>query len=169
MVRTAAQASAGSVRIVMVSSEGFSMHPKGGIVFDKLKTSCADIGGLLGTGWTCYGQSKLANILYAAELARRYPEIVSTSIHPGVAGTELYDSLNFAIKILSWVANLGHIMTPAEGARNQLWAATADKAEVKSGAYYEPVGVLGTGDKESSSEELARELWEWTEKELETF
>jgi NAD(P)-dependent dehydrogenase (short-subunit alcohol dehydrogenase family) len=169
MVHAAEQAPAGSVRIVLVSSEGFGLHPKGGIVFDKLKTTCADIGGPMGTGWTCYGQSKLANILYAAELARRYPTIVSTSIHPGVVGTELYDKLNIAIKALSWIANWGHILTPAEGARNQLWAATAGKAEVKNGAYYEPTAILGKGDKDSNSEELAAKLWEWTEKELETF
>lgn len=57
----------------------------------------------------------------------------------------------------------------AEGARNQLWAATADKAAVVNGGFYEPVGVLGTHSGESQNEQLAGELWEWTQKELEGY
>ena len=36
-----------------------------------------------------YGQSKLGNILLANELARRHPQIMSNSVHPGVIKTEL--------------------------------------------------------------------------------
>jgi hypothetical protein len=41
-----------------------------------------------------------------------------------------------------------------------------DKDKMQNGAYYEPVGVLGKLDKEAESKDLAVEVWEWTEKEL---
>jgi hypothetical protein len=53
---------------------------------------------------------------------------------------------------------------------NQLWAATAPKRhsvrEVISGTYYEPVGVAGELTAAAKNDELANELWEWTQKEL---
>ncbi len=47
----------------------------------------------------------------------------------------------------------GQLKTPAEGAWNQLWAATA--IGVSGGEYYEPVGIAG--------KKLSAELWNWTE------
>lgn len=57
-------------------------------------------------------------------------------------------------------------ITLEEGVQNGLWAATADKAEVSSGAFYEPVGKIGVETKASKNYELARKLWEWTQAEL---
>jgi len=68
------------VRIVLLTSTGWRGHPKGGINFAGLKTT-QDFGAF--GPWIRYGQSKLANIVYAAELARRYPSIISISVHPG--------------------------------------------------------------------------------------
>lgn len=51
-----------------------------------------------------------------------------------------------------------------EGAKNGLWAATAESVE--SGRYYEPVGVLGRGSGGSRDGEAGKELWEWTDGEL---
>ena len=74
-----------------------------------------------------YGQSKLANILYAAELARRYPQITSLSIHPGVISTGLVGNLSTLNKVFVYVTNLGKLTAPSDGIQNQLWAATGDK------------------------------------------
>ena len=43
------------------------------------------------------------------------------------------------------------------------------KGFVVNGAFYEPVGVPGKHMRMSADEDLARKLWEWTEKELEDF
>lgn len=65
---------------------------------------------------------------------------------------------------------LGHeLLTPEEGARNSMWAATAPRKEVLSGIYYDPIGVAGKGPRASMDRDLAVELWEWTEKELNKF
>lgn len=54
-----------------------------------------------------------------------------------------------------------------EGAYNTLWAATsADKNSLQSGGAYEPVGKPISPTKQSADKALAKELWDWTEKEL---
>jgi len=122
--------------------------------------------------WTFsrYGRSKLANILFAAELSRSYPSVLSCSIHPGGVSTPVTrgfeasypKSAKVLLKLMSWFLN-----TVQVGARNQLWAATAEG--VRSGAYYTPVGVEGGDSKLARDCEgtAAKELWVWTEKELE--
>ncbi|KAM0803832.1 hypothetical protein BDR22DRAFT_923125 [Usnea florida] len=61
-------ASHGDAHIIFVASEGFRMPPFGGIVFPQLR-SPQNIT-ILGR-WLRYGQSKLANVVYASELAKR--------------------------------------------------------------------------------------------------
>ena len=152
------------VRIIILTSVGFRGHPSGGITFKDLRTT-QDTG--VAAPWIRYGQSKLANILYAAELARRYPRITSLSVHPGVVKTGLVENLSLANRALIHITNIGRIKTVQEAALNQLWAATGDKAKIANGGFYEPVGVPSKKhDKQSKSEELAKQLWEWTEKEL---
>ncbi|TVY83326.1 putative oxidoreductase [Lachnellula suecica] len=93
MLKTAAIPGA-DVRIVCLSSDGWASHPRGGIKFSELKTVQE---GFYGAGIR-YGQSKLANVVYAAELARRYPSITTVSIHPGVINTGLVTSLPYMRK-----------------------------------------------------------------------
>lgn len=164
MQRTASQTGS-DVRIVNVSSAAhlFAMGP--GIHFDKLKTSAADT-----STSALYGQSKLANVLHARELARRYPQILSTSIHPGRVETNLtnvmFDGNGFNGRFQKVFDSLAGQLTVQQGALTQLFAATWKRADVKNGAYYAPVGKENAGSKNSRNEELAKKLWEWTEKEL---
>jgi NAD(P)-dependent dehydrogenase (short-subunit alcohol dehydrogenase family) len=155
----------GDARIVILTSLGFQLHPTpAGILFDTLKTP-QDLG-MAGT-WKRYGQSKLANVLTARELARLYPQLTSVAIHPGVVGTDLVGKLGWANKLLVTVANPRGLLTPVQGAYNQVWAATVEKSKLKNGAWYEPVGQPGSRDtSRSKDDELAKRLWEWTEKEL---
>lgn len=61
----------------------------------------------------------------------------------------------------------GGYLTPQQGAYNEIWAATADAAIVKSGEMYEPVGVITKQlNKDCESEVLAEELWKWTNEQL---
>jgi NAD(P)-dependent dehydrogenase (short-subunit alcohol dehydrogenase family) len=151
---------------------GHRGHPSGGIQFDKLKTTHGDIFFILGR-WIRYGQSKLANLLYARAYAEHHPSIVSVSIHPGVSATGLVTSLGFFDRWFVYVTNIGNMLTPEQCAWNQQWAATArlgkDDGEVESGTYYEPVGAKGRLVRSAADDELASKLWEWTEKELEGF
>lgn len=83
MMKTAGGSSPAVVRIVNVSSDGHAkLPPKEGIVFDDVNIPS-------GSPWTRYGQSKLANVLHAQALARRYGErgIMAVSLHPGTVRT----------------------------------------------------------------------------------
>lgn len=51
--------------------------------------------------------------------------------------------------MLVYVTNLGNVMTPVEGAYNQLWATTNEKGNLVNGEIYVPIGVLGIHDKVS--------------------
>lgn len=87
---TAAKPNSKDVRVVWLTSIGYRGHPRGGILLDKVRTPQADIFPVMG-GWVRYGQSKLANLLYARAYAKYHPNITSVSVHPGVSYTNLVD------------------------------------------------------------------------------
>lgn len=152
-------------RIIILTSQGFLLHPCEGIVFEDLKTE-QDF--RVGGPWRRYAQSKLANLLYARELARRYPRILSVAIHPGVVATDLVGNTSVLEKAAVYATNFGKVLRPAEGAYNQCWAATVVREKIVGGVYYEPVGKVMESrlDAVAKDEGLARRLWEWTDEEL---
>jgi retinol dehydrogenase-12 len=163
-----AKDSGADVRVVSLSSIGHVSTSWNGIEFGQLKGEMKWYPSLVR-----YAQSKLANILFIRELARRYPSITAVAVHPGVVDTELWRTMFSGWMGLGGLLNSGKriFYTSVEGgAKNQLWAATAKsgegKGEVKSGEYYTPVGAPGNGSWQSQDMSLAGKLWEWTEKEL---
>lgn len=165
MLKTAEKPGA-DVRIVSNTSLGFKGHPSSGIDFANVRTTQETP--VIGH-WIRYGQSKLANILYASEIARRYPRITSTSVHPGVINTGLVTDLGLANKAFVWATTWWKMVPVKEGVKNQLWAATVGKDGIANGGYYEPVGIPGAHDKLSKDSKLAGELWDWTQKALEGY
>ncbi|TDZ30493.1 putative oxidoreductase [Colletotrichum spinosum] len=161
------------VRIVNLTSVGYQGHPRDGISFATLNT--AQAGPPIIGEWIRYGQSKLANILFTAELARRYPSITSVAIHPGVVDTGLVTDqsrLNRVFVYLPQKIMGAQVLTPAQGCWNQVWAAAAaDKNELVNGAFYMPVGNLANDklDSHATDVELAAELWRWTDNALAGF
>lgn len=165
MLKTAEEPGS-DVRVVTLSSGSHNRAPKGGVLFETLHNASS-----AGSGLGRYGQSKLGNILYSKELARRYPSITAVSVHPGVVDTDLTASMlkhSFIMRIIFPVARrIIGVVTIEQGALNPVWAATA--AEVESGTYYEPVGKKSSGSKLSRDMALAQKLWEWVEKELASY
>lgn len=156
MLKTAASAPADSVRIVNISSDGHYNAIAPGIHFDDLN---------IVNNWTRYAQSKLANILHANALAKRYPSILSVAVTPGVVQTSIFEKMNSPVlNVLLMMFGWAYLVTIPEGCKNQLWAATAPGVE--RGFYYSPVGVKGFGSKFARDEALEDKLWEWTEAEL---
>jgi NAD(P)-dependent dehydrogenase (short-subunit alcohol dehydrogenase family) len=168
LLNTAKQPSA-DVRIVFLTSEGYALHPFGGILFASLRTPQSNIG-LLGP-WQRYGQSKLALMLYARELARRYGEqgILAVSVHPGTFNTGLVGGLGWGQRAFIWGTNLGRLGDEKDMACNCCWAATAERDRIENGGFYKPVGVRGKKVRDNENEVLAGKLWEYTEKELEAY
>jgi retinol dehydrogenase-12 len=160
MMLKVATSEADPVRIINVSSEGYSHIGAPGIHFYSLKDANA-----WGGSWTRYAQSKLANILHVKALAKRYPAILSVSVHPGTVNTDIFNKMNsMVLKVMLTLVGWAVLSSVEDGAKNQLWAATSK--DVRSGVYYTPVGVKNSGNRFSEDDELADELWEWTEAEL---
>ncbi|KAK8055706.1 hypothetical protein PG993_000933 [Apiospora rasikravindrae] len=120
--------------------------------------------------WVRYCNSKLANLLYARELARRHPKLLCFSVHPGVVSTGLVTDLRLSDRLFVQMTNIGKIITPEQGAFNHLWAVSAPRESIEPGGFYEPVGVLSSekGVKAKDAK-YASQLWDYTEKELEKF
>lgn len=152
----------GDVRIVSLSSTAHQRGPQEGIDFGSLKMAAASNMG----PYIRYGQSKLANVLFVRQLAKLYPQFTVVAVHPGVVKTGLVSGtsgLPFLTRILATLAS--YFFTPVDqGARNQLWASVSKN--VKSGEYYEPVGISGRSCALGKDDDLAKALWDWTEREL---
>ena len=158
---TTASEPSSDVRIVNLSSLGHAMPPKGGLDLANAKSDMSSI-----STWVRYGQSKLANILFTRELAQRYPTIKSMACHPGAIDTGLSQPFR---NQHPWLATLVgpvrlFLNTAKDGALTQLFLATSPNA--KSGQYYIPTAKENAGSKYSQDMQLARELWDWTEKEV---
>lgn len=158
-------------RVVTVSSNA---HKFGAIFWDDLQ------GERRYNRWRRYGQSKLANLLFANELGRRSAArgwgITSAAAHPGYAATHLQSSgpalggslfsvLNVAaMKVTNLVAQSDEM-----GALPSLYAAT--EPGIESGDYVGPSGIaeqrgypkLVHTTREARSEEDAKRLWEVSE------
>ncbi|KAL3486064.1 retinol dehydrogenase [Aspergillus germanicus] len=120
--------------------------------------------------WARYGHSKLANVLHSKELAKRYPDILSVSLHPGTVKTNLSAgpiSSTPLYRLIKPLVELG-APGPRKGAANILFAAVAPtlKSESDNGAYLLPVGKVSRTSKAGSDPKMAEDLWEWTEKAL---
>ncbi|KAL0932794.1 retinol dehydrogenase [Colletotrichum truncatum] len=151
------------VRVVFLSSAAEGWAPKDTYQLDKLKTKMPETASRFR-----YGISKVANIHYAAALAERNPEIKVVSVHPGVVDTNLAESIinnsNFLIGMVVYLGTKVVAVSPQKGALNQLWASFSP--DVKSGAFYHPVGVSGKGTRLSEDKNKREQLWKWTEDEL---
>jgi NAD(P)-dependent dehydrogenase (short-subunit alcohol dehydrogenase family) len=150
------------VRVISLSSIGHNLAPGFETMLnqDELKMCNTN---------ARYGASKAANILFAAELARRYPSLTAVSVHPGIIVTDLYAATSASNPIAALAVKLlGLIATKVEqGAWNQLWAAVgAKKGDLVNGAYYTPVGIVKLRNRYVVDQKMGRRLWEWTETEL---
>jgi NAD(P)-dependent dehydrogenase (short-subunit alcohol dehydrogenase family) len=83
-----------------------------------------------------YGQSKLANVLFTKELARRLPPkpVSANSVHPGVVATGIGNK--GGIGGLVWSAIKPFMIGPEQGAVNSLFVATSPDIEGISGAFF---------------------------------
>ena len=81
-----------------------------------------------------YGTSKLCNILFTRELARRAPELHANCFHPGVVRTGFGKNENSLIKLGTTLA-APFLRSPKRGARSLVWLATSDGAATLTGDY----------------------------------
>jgi len=116
-------------RIVNVSSRGHYRARKG-IDWDALRKPTATVSAL-----PEYGVSKLCNVLYAKELARRLAgtKVTTYSLHPGGVATDIWQRRLGAFAILL----RPFLITNEQGARTQVRCATDPGLASESGLYYD--------------------------------
>ena len=119
-------------RVVVVASNAHRRASAAGIEFDNLS-------GARGySPMRAYGQSKLANILFTRELARRLGSGGQTAncLHPGVIATNLMRTVPLVGRVAMSLATPLVLKTAAEGAATQCYLATNPAVAGVTGAYF---------------------------------
>jgi NAD(P)-dependent dehydrogenase (short-subunit alcohol dehydrogenase family) len=138
-------------RVVTTSSAAHAMA--------RLELDDLDAGGR----WSAmrqYGVTKLANILFTRELARRARDrgVVATCFHPGAVGSEFGQDdpgiMRFGMRLAK-----RFLRTPAQGADSGIWLATAPEAASLSGQYVVDRRVK-TPRGQGTDDRLAAALWD---------
>jgi NAD(P)-dependent dehydrogenase (short-subunit alcohol dehydrogenase family) len=146
---------AGESRVVNVSSIGH--YRATGIDWDAVRKPTATT-----TAFHEYCVSKLANVLFTRELAKRWPPSVHTyALHPGRVASDVWRRVPWGVRHVMKL----FMISNEEGAKTTLYCATSDEVGAQTGRYYEECK-----EKEASQvardDALAAELWErsaaWT-------
>ena len=110
-------------------------------------------------GFSMYGRTKLANLLFTRELARRLEGdgITANALHPGVVATSLLLNGFPPIKLFR-----RFLRTPEQGADTAVWLASSPEVDGVTGRYFidrRPVEP----SRAARDDESARRLWRWSE------
>ena len=114
-------------------------------------------------GFERYGQTKLANILFTRELARRLEGtgVSATCFHPGLVATG-FNRNNGLLMDLGMTMLRPVARSPEKGAETLVWLATSpEAASVNGGYYFDKEHVLPSA--EAQNMDTARRLWEVSE------
>jgi retinol dehydrogenase-12 len=141
-------------RIVNVASEA---HHRGSLVFDDL------MGEKKYAGWFAYSASKLANILFTAELARRLEgtNVTTHSLHPGVIASGFARNNDGFVGFLAKLAS-PFLMSSEDGAKTTIFLATDPSVAGTSGLYFSKCKPK-TPSREARDASVARRLWDVSE------
>lgn len=152
-------------RIVNVSSEAHRYSYREGIRFDKLNHQEGY------NKWLAYGQSKLANLLHANELARRLKEdgveITVNSLHPGVVTTNLFRHFGVSGGNLGvfegFLGTLGKLVfkNVQQGASTTCYLALHPQLKGTTGAYFADNNMAKASGKAGDTD-LAKKLWDFS-------
>jgi NAD(P)-dependent dehydrogenase (short-subunit alcohol dehydrogenase family) len=142
-------------RVINTASDA---HRRGRLDFDDLQ-SARDYRGL-----SAYGRSKLCNILYTRELARRWAGtgITANSLHPGFVATRFGDQSGGLLSYGIRLAKLFAISTE-KGAETLVFLASSPEVATISGGYFYK-GQLALPTRKAQDDEAARRLWAETER-----
>jgi len=108
-----------------------------------------------------YGTSKLCNIMFTRELARRAPELRANCFHPGVVRTGFGKNEGGLMKLALSIAG-PFLRSPAAGARSLVWLATDPASAALDGDYVVDEKVV-TPSAQACDDVLAAGLWEKSE------
>ncbi|MCS7080818.1 MAG: SDR family NAD(P)-dependent oxidoreductase [Chloracidobacterium sp.] len=144
-------------RVVNVSSRAHRFVT--GVDFDDLQFERKPYAAM-----TAYGQSKLMNILFSHELARRLDGtgVTSNCLHPGGVASNFADNTSGWFRLTARVLKWAFGISPARGAETSLYLATAAEAAGVSGQYFERCRPAPTSAAANDPAAQAR-LWQVSE------
>jgi retinol dehydrogenase-12 len=136
-------------RVVSTASDA---HEGGRLDLDDLQSETSY------SAMRVYGTSKLCNILFTRELAKRCPQLRANCFHPGTVRTGFGKNDNGIWKVLTTLG-APFFRSPERGARSLVWLATSEDGGRLTGEYVENEEVTQPSAA-ARDEELARGLWE---------
>ena len=144
---------AGSARVVSTASEA---HRRAQLDFDRLQQQ---------KGSTGYGNTKLCNILFTRELARRIAgsSVTATCLHPGFVATRFGDNAGTAMRTGLAIAKRLFALSPEEGAKTMVYLASSPQVGGHNGGYYDRCAPA-VPSQQAQSDADARRLWELSAK-----
>lgn len=118
--------------------------------------------------WDAYYQSKLANVLFTRELAKRLngTDVTANSLHPGVVQTELLSSLTWVDRLL--IPPPIFMKTPKSGAQTSIMLAVDPNLANVTGKYFADCAIASESW-EARSNELATWLWDESDRVIQSF
>lgn len=142
--------SAAAARIVNVASK--SHYAAKGIDFAALQKPTRSV-----TGLPEYEVSKLANLLFTSELARRLGPsgVHSYALHPGVVASDIWRRIPWGLRSLAKLLMISN----EEGAKTSLYCATSPEVADHDGRYYDKCREKKPS-RLARDAELAKQLWE---------
>jgi NAD(P)-dependent dehydrogenase (short-subunit alcohol dehydrogenase family) len=119
-----------------------------------------------GRGFTRYGESKLANIMFTRELARRLDGtgVTTYCFHPGVVATG-FNRNNGAMMTAAMMMIAPFVRSPRKAAQTLVWLADSPDVSKQSGGYYEDRAVA-VSSRQAQDPALAKRLWEVSEEQI---
>lgn len=143
-------------RVVVVASRNH-LRAKDGIDYDAVTRPTATRVGLHE-----YDVSKLANVLFAKELARRYADegLHAYALNPGAVASDVWRRIPAPLRAI--FVRLRKMKTNEEGAETSIFCATAPLEDLVDGGYYQDC-ALSKENPIASDPEAAAELWERSE------
>lgn len=140
-----------------VVSTASTAHNFGRLDFDDLQSARAY------SAFRTYGLSKLCNILWTRELARRLEgaEVTANCIHPGGVNTGFGDNASGALKLLFGLGKR-FMLTPAQGADTLIYLVSSPEVAGRTGGYWAK-RVMIQPSSAARSAANARRLWEISE------
>ena len=137
-------------RVVNTASNA---HRRAGLDFDDLQSAHGY------SGFKAYGRSKLANILFTRELARRLAGagVTANCLHPGFVATRFGDQTGGLLSSVVRIAKIFAISSD-EGAETLVYLASSPEVDHVSGAYFYQCRPA-TPTKEAQDDTAAQRLW----------
>lgn len=110
---------------------------------------------------TGYATTKLCNILFTRELARRIAGsgVTANCLHPGLVATRFGDNCEGTMRTAITITKRFFALSPEEGARTMVYLASSPQPAGQSGGYYDRCALVQPS-REAQSDADARRLWD---------